>query len=187
MDATVWTSLIAVGGTLGSGTLGYVASREKSKTELNSVEVELEKLRQPAEETRRQARRVLYQRYLGIVAKFDPVLRSFVRTAMETDGTERTALRIDINSLGTELADTLGEIQVLASDEVAQAAEALSLQVSKVLNVVLEGLRKKIAEIEEGKQGGKSPSDTLEDVMVTHSWKPQRAALIATMKREIEL
>lgn len=62
MDPAIWTSFIAVAGTLGSGTLGYFASREKTKTELTGITVELQKLNQPVKERQRQARRDLYQR-----------------------------------------------------------------------------------------------------------------------------
>ncbi len=187
MNTAIWTSFIAVAGTLGSGALGYIASREKTKTELTGITVELRKLNQPAKEKQRQARRDLYQRYLGIVAKVEPLLRRYVSTALDIDDAERSKLGIEMNALGSELSDALGEVQVLASDDVAKSAEDVHIQVAKVLGKALAGLLKIKAEIDAGIAPSESPSAMLDRVLTEGSLKPNRATLIRTMKKEIEL
>lgn len=187
MDTAIWTSFIAVAGTLGSGALAYGASREKTKAELTGITVELRKLNQPAEEKQRQARRDLYQRYLGIVAKVEPLLRRYVSTAMDIDDAERSKLGVEMKALGTDLSDTLGEIQVLASDDVAKDAEAVHIQVSKILGTTRAELLKVKAEIDAGTTPSELPSAMLDRVLTEASLKPSRATLIRTMKEEIAL
>jgi len=106
---------------------------------------------------------------------------------MDMDDAERSKVGVAMEALVGELTDTLGEIQVLASDDVAKDAEAVLIQVSKILGTTIAELHTIKAEIDAGTNPSELPSTMLDRVLEEVPLKPARGKLIGTMKGEIEL
>lgn len=78
MDETVAVALIAVGGTLASGGLSYLASHRNTKVQLAGVELEVKKLRSTQAETARQERKSIYVEYLDRAERVELEVRGWV-------------------------------------------------------------------------------------------------------------
>jgi hypothetical protein len=128
MSETVSVALIAVLGTLGSGTLAYLASSKSSKVQLEGLRVEMKKLHETHEEENRQNRAAVYTEYLVAVLG----LEWFARGLDGSDNQEgyRQALQ--------RIQRAHSDVALFGSSEAEEAASALYLTISKFLSTVVE-------------------------------------------------
>jgi hypothetical protein len=80
MRDTIAIALIAVGGTLGSGALSYLASRSNTKAQLEGVRVEILKLQKSQHEEARQEKVTVYFEYLVAAENLERFYRGLLNS-----------------------------------------------------------------------------------------------------------
>ncbi len=128
IDNTVAVALIAVGGTLGSGGLSYLASRANTDAQLEGVRLDILKLQKSQDEEARQERLTGYYEYLTAVESLEHFYRGLGGEATEENYIE-TFSRFTTNH---------NRLLLIATESVVEAAEAQWDAIRDVVGRIVE-------------------------------------------------
>jgi len=128
IDDTVAVALIAVGGTLGSGGLSYLASRANTNAQLAGVRLDILKLQKSQDEEARQERLKGYYEYLTAVESLEHFYRGLGGEATEENYIEAFS----------QFTTNHNRLLLIATEPVVEAAEVQWDAIRDVVGRIVE-------------------------------------------------
>jgi len=164
MSDTVAVALIAVGGTLGSGLLSYLAARQSTRVQLKGVETEMDRLRETHAEEHRKERQAAYRETLVQIEKLRQLAHGMFGPPTEESYAETVA---EFGSAHTNIA-------FIGSDEVVHAMNEMVAVVTRFSVVATE-------------EGSEHLFERLEGAFqqCVEEWNATELSLIDAMKADV--